>query len=403
MESLSFLNVLSIILLSTKVLGVLSEKVHMPQVVGALLAGLFLGPSFLGVLNENEFISQSAEIGVIILMFLAGLDTNLEELKKNGLASVIIAVLGVTFSLIMGTLVYWVFFGVDTSNKLEVLKAVFTGVVLISTSVSITVETLSEMGKLKGRMGTTILGAAIIDDILGIIILTIITSLNDSTVKTISVLFNIVKFALFIIVLAFVINHLKKYFDAKEPGRRVSVYSLVFCFTISYISERFFGITDVIGAYFTGVLLCNLGFKTYVEKKITVLSYLLFSPMFFASIGLKTSLEGITLHIVIFAIVLTIIAILTKIAGCYTGAKISKFDNISALAIGIGMVSRGEVNLIIAEKGHNVGLLDSALFPAVVIVVIVTTLVTPIILKVLLSKYEIKDEKTSSTIKRANH
>lgn len=403
MESFEFLLVIAIILLSTKALGGMSEKVHMPQVVGALVAGLILGPSLLGVLHESEFIYQTAEIGVILLMFLAGLDTDLDELKKNGLASIIIAIIGVILPLIAGTFAYYKFFDVQQGNQVELLKAIFVGVVLTATSVSITVETLREMGKLKGRMGTTILGAAIIDDIVGIIILTLITSLNDSTVSILAVSLNIVKFFAFIIIIGVCIHFLRKFLDNKKPARRVSIYSLVFCFLLAYISERFFGITDITGAYFAGVLLCNLGFKSYVEKKITVLSYLIFSPIFFASIGLKTSLNGITKEIVIFALILIVVAILTKVIGCYTGAKICRFDNISALAIGIGMVSRGEVALIVAQKGYNSNLLDANLFPAIVLVVIVTTLITPILLKLLLSKYACKDEKANTTIKRAAH
>ncbi|MDE6357048.1 MAG: cation:proton antiporter, partial [Eubacteriales bacterium] len=386
MESYGFLLIIAIILLSTKVLGVLSEKVHMPQVVGALIAGVILGPSVLGFLTETEFIKQTAEIGVILLMFAAGLETDLEELKENGFASFLIALMGVILPLIGGALVYFFFYKDTSTEPLFMLKCIFVGVVLTATSVSITVETLREMGKLKGKMGTTILGAAIIDDIIGIIILTIITSMTDSTVNPVTVLVKIVLFFVFFVIVGFFVHLLKRFIEEQNGKRRSSIYAVAFALIMAFVAEHFFGIADITGAYFAGILLCTLGVKSYVEKKVTVVSYMIFSPIFFASIGIKTNLEGFTPQLFIFALVLLIVAILTKIVGCGIGAKVCKFDNISALSIGIGMVSRGEVALIVAQKGSNAGLLDSALFPAIVIVVIVTTLLTPILLKVILSK-----------------
>ena len=193
MESYSYLLFLAIILLSTKVLGLASSKVKMPAVVGALLAGLILGPSVLGVVEETEFLTMTSEIGVIILMFMAGLETDLQELKETGLASLVIAVAGVIFPLVGGAAVYMVFFPND-GDALYMLRAIFLGVILTATSVSITVETLREMGKLKGKVGTAILGAAIIDDILGIVVLTVATSFTTPGVSIPVVLLKIVGF-----------------------------------------------------------------------------------------------------------------------------------------------------------------------------------------------------------------
>ncbi len=381
-----FLLILAIILLSTKFFGLVSEKVHMPQVVGALLAGVILGPSFLGVLTANEFVTQTAEIGVILLMFLAGLDTELEEVKKTGVASVIIAIIEIIVSLVGGTLVYYFFYkGQGPMDREFLLKAIFMGVIITSTSVSITIEALREMGKLKGKMGTTILGAAIIDDIVGIIILTVVTSVNDVSVKPSTVFLKIVLFFVFIGVLYYIMYLSRNFINKMNGKRRSSIYSLAFCFILSYVSEKFFGIADLTGAYFAGIILCNTGVKEYIGKKVYILSYLIFSPIFFASIGIKTNIQGITVSIILFTVVLLIVSILSKVVGCFTGAKICKFDNFTALAIGTGMVARGEVSLIVAQKGEEAGLLDASLFPAVVIVVILTTLLTPILLKILLS------------------
>ena len=381
-----FLLILAIILLSTKFFGLVSEKVHMPQVVGALLAGIILGPSFLGVLTENEFITQTAEIGVILLMFLAGLDTDLEEVKKTGVASIVIAIVEIIVSLLGGAVVYYLFYKERASlDPIFFLKCVFMGVIITSTSVTIAIEALREMGKLKGKMGTTILGAAIIDDIIGIIVLTLTISINDTSVKPSSVFIKILLFFIFIGVLYYIIHLMKGFIEKQDGKRRASIYALAFCFILAYISEKVFGIADLTGAYFAGIILCNIGGKEYVARKTNILSYLMFSPIFFASIGIKTNVHGITGSILIFSLVLLIVAILTKIIGCFIGAKICKFGNFTALAIGTGMIARGEVSLIVAQKGAEAGLLDENLFPAVVIVVILTTLLTPIMLKLFIS------------------
>lgn len=405
METFDFLIVLAVILLSTKVLGLLSEKVHMPQVVGALVAGVILGPSVLNVVGETDFLVKTAELGVIFLMFLAGLDTDLDELKKNGVASLIVAIIGVIVPLIGGTVTYILFFGTDLSNAPDLLVALFVGVILTATSVSITVETLREMGKLKGRMGTTILGAAIIDDIVGIIVLTLITSLKDTSVKPATIFIKILVYFVFIAAVALFVHFTSRFIEANDNKRRTSISSVAFCLIMAYVSEKFFGIADITGAYFAGIILCNLGVKNYISKKVVIISYLFFSPVFFASIGIKTSLNGITSSIILFAFILLVIAILTKIIGCGVGAIMCKFPFKESLCIGVGMVSRGEVALIVAQKGEQVGLLNAELFPAIVLVVIVTTLITPILLKILISKgyADENNESNETVISRAQH
>lgn len=378
----SFLLVIALIMLSTKVLGLASEKVHMPQVVGALLAGLLLGPSAFNVITETDFLMKAAEIGVVILMFTAGLDTDLEELKKTGFASFIIAVIGVIVPFIGGVACYLAFDN-NGADPMNMLKAAFIGVVLTATSVSITVETLREMGKLKSKVGTAILGAAVIDDILGIIVLTVLTGFTDPNTKPLMVFGRI---ALFFVFLAVVGVVMYKAFHKMDrvwgQHRRIAIYALAFCFILSFVAEHFFGIADITGAYFAGIILCNISdTREYAAKKLTVLSYMLFSPLFFASIGIKTQLSGLTLTMGLFAVVLTIVAILTKVIGCGLGAKIMGFQAYDAMSIGLGMVSRGEVALIVAQKGEQAGLIDPHFFPPIVLVVIVTTLITPILLK----------------------
>lgn len=388
MESYEFLLFLAIILISTKVLGLFSRKVHMPAVVGALVAGIILGPSVLKLITldgtNGVYLEITAEIGVIFLMFSAGLETDLKEIKANALASFIVALIGVIVPLIGGFLGYALYFHTDFTDYQEVLKSVFIGVVLTATSVSITVETLRELGRLKGRVGTTILGAAVIDDILGIIVLTIVTSLKDTSVNPVTVMVKIVLYFIVIGILFFLVSKCKPLIESEGQKRRVTVFALAFCFLLSYISEKFFGIADITGAYFAGLMLCSMKNGEYVKDRINFPSYLFFSPVFFASIGIKTSLDGMTGSMVGFTIILLVIALLTKVIGCGLGAKFCRYTNKEALQISVGMISRGEVALIVAQKGYQCGMLDDRFFAPIVLVVIVTTLITPILLKLVM-------------------
>ncbi|MGN1318093.1 MAG: cation:proton antiporter [Lachnospirales bacterium] len=387
-----YLLAIAVILLSTKVLGLASRKVSMPAVVGALIAGVILGPSLLNLIDIGDpIILGVSEIGVILLMFESGLETNLDELKANGVASCVVAIIGVVVPLVGGMATYYLM-NPEGAPTVDTFKAIFVGVTLTATSVSITVETLREMGKLSGRMGTTILGAAVMDDIIGVVVLTAIISLSggsgSSDVSLSTVIIRILLFFVFIAIVAIVVIVAKNFAKTVKRRRRISIYAFAFCLILSFASEEFFGVADITGAYFAGVILCNFGVKDYIGSKFEVLSFLFFSPVFFASIGLKTNLHLLTPEMMVFALVLLAVAILSKILGCGLGAKICKFDNKEALSIGIGMVSRGEVALIVAQKGADSGLLNEELFPAIVFMVIITTLITPILLKVVL-----KDKK----------
>ena len=351
METYKYLLDLAIILLCTKALGLATRKVQMPQVVGALLAGVLLGPAMLGILTETSFIHNVAEIGVIVLMFCAGLETDIQELKASGKASFVIALIGV---------------------------------IVTATSVSITVETLKELGKLKTKSGNAILGAAIIDDVLGIVALTLVTSMADESVKISVVLLKIVAFFAFAGVIGFIFYKVfKKWTDQAEKGlRRHAIMAFVFCLLMAYVAEKFFGVADITGAFIAGLIISNTSKSDFVLKKFDTMSYMLLSPVFFASIGLKVELPKMSTAIVGFAVVLTIVAILTKIVGCALGAKMCGYKNYQCARIGVGMISRGEVALIVASKGEALGMLGGNFLGPVIIVVVITTIITPILLKI---------------------
>ena len=391
MESYSYLLDLALILLSTKVFGLLTRRVRLPQVVGALLAGLILGPACLGILHQTDFIYQVSEIGVIVLMFCAGLETDIDELKRTGKASFVIALFGVLIPLVGGFAVaaYFNRPGMleSTASTSLMLQNIFIGVILTATSVSISVETLKEMGKLNTRAGNAILGAAIIDDILGIIALTIITSQADSSVNVFLVQGKIVAFFVFVGVGGYLLHIVfQKWVKGYERDlRRFVILAFVICLVFSYCAEEFFGVADITGAFFAGLIITKTTHTDYIARRFSTLSYLLLSPVFFANIGLQVVLPKMSTMIIVFAVVLVLVAVLTKVVGCGLGAKLCKYSNQDCMRIGTGMISRGEVALIVASKGNAVGLMSANLLGPVVIVVVITTIIAPIFLKMTFS------------------
>ena len=404
MESYTYILDIALILISTKLFGLISRKFQLPQVVGALFAGLILGPAMLNIVHETEFLTQLAEIGVILLMFFAGIETDIVELKNSGKASFFIALLGIIVPLLGGFLVasYFNREGImsfsDNSNVF--LQNMFIGTILTATSVSITVETLKEMDKLNSKVGNTILGAAIIDDILGIIALTIVISSADTNIHLSEVLIKIALFFIFAIISSIIFYKVFKYWldrDSKHKKRYV-VAAFAFCLFLAYISEEYFGVADITGAFIAGLILSPLSKKYYIEEKLDTVSYAFLSPIFFASIGLKVVLPNMTFTVVLFAIVLTIVAVISKIIGCGLGCKLFDYTNREALQVGIGMVSRGEVALIVANKGFSAGLIGTSVLAPILIVVIATTILSPILLKM---SYTYKNSKSSLKPKEA--
>ena len=395
---LHYLLFIALILMSTKVFGLMTKKINLPQVVGALAAGLVLGPG-LHLVEETEFIKNLSEIGVIVLMFSAGLETDIKELKKCGLASFIIALIGVLVPLAGGFGVAYLFNNGESTLPTSVfLQNIFIGIILTATSVSITVETLKELGKLSTNAGNAIIGAALIDDILGIIALTVVTSLADPSVEIGKVLLKILLFfvcgGLFGVLFHILFVRWTDRTTAKL--HRYNVMSFAFCLLFAYAAEEFFGVADITGAFLAGVLISTSTKIKYISSRFETLSYMLLSPVFFASIGLNVKLtkDSFNSSIIIFTLLLLVVAIITKIIGCGIGAKLCRYTKKESIQIGIGMVSRGEVALIVANKGQAVGLMDDRFFAPIVIMVVITTIITPILLKIAFAdKAEKKAEK----------
>ena len=381
----TFLLWVAIILASTKAVGLLVRRIGLPEVVGYLIAGILIGPSglhLIGMSGDNGvFLEFTSEFGVIFLMFEAGLTTDIEEMKKNLLASFVVAVLGVIVPLVCGMMTFSWYFHRDLSDYLTMVDCLFVGVVLTATSVSITVQTLKELGHLNGSVGTTILGAAVIDDILGIVVLTVVSSMKDSSEGMSGVLIKIILYMVMIGAFLFVAGYAKPLLEDYSGLRRSAIFAFAFAFLLSFLSEELFGITDITGAYFAGLMLAQTGISPYIDIKVSNVINMFFGAIFFACIGIKVTLGGMDISHWIFAILLVVVAILTKVAGCGLGAFVNHFNVKQSLQIGVGMVSRGEVALIVAEKGRQLGLVSPDLFAPIILVVIATTLITPIALK----------------------
>ena len=387
MEAYDVFKDLAIIIIAAKFFGILARKCKAPQVVGEIIAGLIIGPSILGLVNQSDFLIEMAEIGVIILMFSAGLETDLKDLMKTGPIAALIACAGVFVPLILGALLYMAFYGAAPWGSEGFYKAVFVGTILTATSVSITVEALKEMGKLKGKVGTTILSAAIIDDVIGIIVLTFVMGFKSPDSNPASVVVNTVLFFIFAIVVGFVCFKIFKFVDNKYPHtRRIPIAGLALCLAMAYIAEKYFGIADITGAYVAGIILCSIRDSEYIASKMDTNSYILFGPVFFASIGLKTNLESLNVSILIFSIAFVAVGLISKIIGCSLMARICKFNMSDSLKIGVGMMTRGEVALIVSQKGLSVGLLTPVYFTSVILLIIVSSIATPIILMLLYAK-----------------
>lgn len=388
MESYSIFKDLAIIIVAAKIFGILARKCKAPQVVGEIIAGLLIGPCVLGLVNQSDFLAQMAEIGVVLLMFSAGLETDLKELLKTGPIAFLIACAGVFIPLVGGTLLYMGFYGAAPWGSEEFFKAVFIGTIMTATSVSITVQSLREMGHLKGKVGTTILSAAIIDDVIGIIVLTFVIGFKTPDSKPINVVISTILFFAFAIIVGYVCYKVFKWVDARYPHtRRIPIAGLALCFALAYIAEEFFGIADITGAYVAGIILCSIKDSDYIAEKMDINSYMLFGPVFFASIGLKTNIDNIDSSILLFSLAFVAVALIAKIIGCGLVARLCKFNWGDSLKIGVGMMTRGEVALIVSQKGLSVGLLSPVYFTSVILLIIVSSISTPIILKVLYAKH----------------
>lgn len=374
----------ALILIATKIGGLISRKLKMPEVLGALMAGVILGPLIFNLVQHNENIKLLSNLGVIMLMFLAGLETDVEQFKKAGKSSFVIALMGVLVPLILGTLSAFLFYG-------NVIENIFLGVILTATSVSITVEALTELGKLNTKAGVNILGAAVIDDILGLVLISLLIAFNNgggggSLVTTIV---GIVVFCVIgILAIIFLPKVLNKLMKDIQPGRALLTFALAAALIAALFAEKV-GIAAITGAYLCGLLLSQFNHKEYLERNVKAISSGFLSLIFFASVGLEASLEGFSGKVILITVVMFVIAVIGKVVGCGAAARFFKMSRSESVQIGVGMISRGEVAIITANIGLQNNIITQEVFIPTILVVLLTTIVTPILLKLVFShKFE---------------
>ena len=391
---------LAIILFSTKIMGLVMRKLGLPQVVGMVIAGLLIGPAIWGSFGwwspinpegaEKNFLNAFAEIGVVLILFSAGLETDVKELKRSGLVATLVAFGGVLVPLIGGTLLAVPFLGgfsALAADHMLILDAVFIGVILCATSVGITVETLKEMGKLRGKVGTTILSAAIIDDVIGIVVLSIAIGFKNPEANPLKTILMTVLFFVAAAAVGVGVHYLLKWYSKRHPhNRRIPIFGVVVCFVYAFCAEKIFGIADITGAYVAGIILSTVKESQYIDRRVDINSYMFFAPVFFANIGINTSFAGFTPELLLFGLLFVLVGILGKIIGCGLVAKACRFTNRESIQTGVGMIARGEVALVVCKKGIEGGLfagtpISSPVVPVIMLVVI-SSLLAPILLKI---------------------
>jgi monovalent cation:proton antiporter-2 (CPA2) family protein len=365
-----------IILLAIKIAGQLSIRLGQPSVLGKIIVGIILGPALLGWVHDTELVSVFSQIGVLLLMFLAGLETNLKDLNKNKKAALFVALGGILAPLVMSYIVAQ-FYNFSTA------ESIFIGLLLSATSVSISVQVLRELGWLNSKEGSTLLGAAVLDDIIVVILIAIAMSFFAGADTNIALLIGkkILFFIVIILASKWLVPKFIQIFSRFNVTEAVLSAGLIICFSFAYFAE-YVGVAGIIGTFFAGLAIAQTNYGHEIERKVQPIAYGIFVPFFFVSIGLSVSFEGIGSQIG-FMIIFSIIAILSKFIGSGMGARLSGFNNRSSMGIGAGMISRGEVALILAAMGLESGLLPTEYYTSMIIVIIVTTLVTPPLLKLI--------------------
>lgn len=380
-----FLGMLSVILLATLIGGQFSARLKLPAVVGELLAGIIVGPAVLNLVQPTEIIKVLSDIGVIFLMFLAGLDSDLKTLKRLLRPSVLVAGFGMIVPIIIAYFTGILF-------AFSQVESLFLGLTFSATSVSISVAVLQEMGRIQGKEGMTILGAAVADDLLSIILLSIVSGLTGvsepGSNKGKDLILSLLTQAAFLILLVFVsvyviprLINLSQRLTLPVPETLVAMIIVVLA---SWGAEKV-GLSNVIGAFFAGLALNRTSAQKTLKKNFTVIGYSSFIPIFFVSIGLNMSIKGILNDFILFFI-LVIGSVFSKLVGAGLGAKLAGLNNSSSLLVGTGMVSRGEMALVVAQMGLTNHLLAPVAYSTVIGAIIMTTVVSPFLLKWSISK-----------------
>ncbi|RZI49101.1 cation:proton antiporter [Lactococcus kimchii] len=372
---------LTIVLVASLFATLISRRMKIPAVVGQMLVGILIAPSVLGLVHGGHVLEVMSEIGVILLMFLAGIESDLTVLKKNFKASMLVAVGGVlvplsVFAIVAASLGY----GLSTSF--------FYGVVFAATSVSITVEVLQEYGKLSTRAGSIILGAAVVDDILAVLILSIFTSFkNGGSGGQLALKFSLeLLFFAFLFAVHKMIPRLWKFVQKLPLANKNTIVALIICLGLSLLANAV-GMSAVIGSFFAGIAISQTEVSHKIEEYTSAIGYVIFIPVFFVLIAISVQFDSLIHHPWII-LLFTVLAILTKFLPAYFVGKMNRLSTGESMLVGTGMISRGEMALIVAQIGLTSAIITDAVYSELVIVIILATVIAPFLIKMVLKKYE---------------
>jgi Kef-type K+ transport system membrane component KefB len=383
---LQLILVLAIIVSASKLAGLVSTRLGQPAVLGELLIGVILGPSLLNILHApfitnthlEETVLEFAELGVVFLMFIAGLEIEMDELRRSGKIATFAGALGVVTPLLLGGALALGFgYGWET--------AIFIGILMAATSVSISAQTLIELGQLRTRVGVALLGAAVFDDVLVILVLSLFIALAGGTGGAGEVIFTILRIALFIGVTLLIGVRVVPWLTSRVArwpiSQPVLTTAIVVTLLLAWSAEYLGAVAAISGAFLAGILFGRTAQHSEIVRGMQGLAYGFLAPIFFASIGLRTNVGLLTSSVLLFTALICVVAIVSKIVGCGIGGRLGGLNNRESLQLGIGMMSRGEVGLIVATVGISAGIIGDEIFAVTVAMVLVTTLLTPILLR----------------------
>lgn len=398
----AFLLALAVIILAARVFGSIARRIGQPRVLGELIAGIVLGPTLLNMphwmlfesVHLEEMVKPLAELGVLFLMFIIGLEVEVSELVKVGRVALLAGVMGALLPVAL-TVPAGMYFGFSLEASL------FAGVTLAATSVSISAQVLLELGHLRSKEGNTLLATALIDDILAILLVSITLAVvggsGEESTSITSLLFILVKMGAYIgiafglswVVLPRVMNWLTSHPSIAQSNGTAAL-AIMFMLVFAWAAETLGGVAMITGAFIAGVGLSRINdhSEKEIEETVSHIAYAFLMPIFFISVGLETDLSTFPLSALPLASILLIIGIISKVGGSGFGAKLGGFTNIESLRVGVCMISRGEVGLIIAALGLSSGILqkDDSLFAALFLVILLTTVFTPILVRMVFPK-----------------
>ncbi|QMU09061.1 cation:proton antiporter [Levilactobacillus suantsaii] len=378
---MAFLGTLCLILVLTTLAGNFGNRLGVPAVIGELLVGIVIGPAMLNWVQLNGLVSLFADIGVVVLMFLGGLESDLKLLMKYLRPAIVVATSGVIFPVaVMGAVSWWWGF--------TALESLFIGVIFSATSVSISVAVLKEYHALGTREGATILGAAVADDIIGVILLSLMISLlasqgihaaGSQPALGLVLLEQVAFFGGTYLLVKWIAPYLMHLSERLVVASSVTIMSMVICLGMAWLAD-IVGLSGAIGAFFAGIAVSNTPYRSTLADHVEPLGNAVFIPVFFVSVGLNMTLAHLGGNVTLI-VVLTILACLTKLLGCGLGARVSGFSWTSGTVIGTGMIARGEMGLITAQIGHQAGLMSNTSYSAMILVIILATVLAPLFLK----------------------